>query len=82
MTALSTDQESSKQELVSRIHKQNQAFKNLKIFSDQDYIKFMVDFVNQCHFQEVLYFERYCSDSIKMQHYRQLLDEYRQDRKD
>ena len=43
-------------ELFNKIHEQNQAFKHLKVFSDQDFIKFMLDYIKLCTFPDVLYF--------------------------
>lgn len=37
-------------ELFEKIHKQNLAFKNLKIFSDSDFIQFASDFFRLCQF--------------------------------
>ena len=34
--------------MLKTISDQNQAFKHLKIFSEHDFINFMVEFVNLC----------------------------------
>lgn len=67
------------QQIFNRIHEENQAFKHLKIFSDNDFIKFMLDYINLCTFQEVLYFPTECSDSFKMVAQRRLVELYVQD---
>jgi hypothetical protein len=67
------------QQIFNRIHEENQAFKHLKIFSDNDFIKFMLDYINLCTFQEVLYFQTECSDSFKMVAQRRLVELYVQD---
>ena len=48
--------EAQQRQIFQKIHEQNQAFKHLKIFSENDFIKFMLEYVNLCTFQDVLYF--------------------------
>lgn len=48
--------EAQQRQIFQKIHEQNQAFKHLKIFSENDFIKFMLEYVNLCSFQDVLYF--------------------------
>lgn len=38
------------EKIFRKIHEENQAFKHLKIFSDNDFIKFMLDYINLCSF--------------------------------
>ena len=43
-------QELHKERIFDKIHQQNQAFKHLKIFTDNDFINFMLDYINLCQF--------------------------------
>jgi hypothetical protein len=67
------------EKIFQKIHEENQAFKHLKIFSDNDFIKFMLDYINLCSFQEVLYFPAEHSDSYKMVAQRALVQQYVQE---
>lgn len=49
------------------------------MFSDNDYVKFMKDYINLCSFLDVLYFSEIYSESAKMASYRELTEHYAKD---
>lgn len=62
--------------IIDTIHSQNQAFKHLKIFSEPDFVSFMLEFISLCQLQDVLYFSESESLSNKLKKQRQLTDHY------
>jgi hypothetical protein len=49
------------------------------MFSDNDFVKFMKDYINLCSFLDVLYFSENFSESAKMASYRELTEHYAKD---
>jgi hypothetical protein len=42
--------EANQLQIIEKIHEQNQAFKHLKIFSEPEFKKFMLEYIKLCTF--------------------------------